>query len=111
LTAIGHRLSAIGQKAVPKMMREPPITLDGANVLCWVASRRGCFYRQPGSDPSITVVAMAVARYEDRGPFYLFKCDDDWQVVGDWACESIIEAKALAAEHSFGERLEWIARD
>jgi hypothetical protein len=86
---------------------EPPGQLDGADVLCWVVSGRGGFYHLPGSDPPVTVAAMAVARYADDGPFYLFKCDPEWQVVQDWDCGSVAEARELAAAHSGGEPLAW----
>ena len=88
-------------------MGEPPAQLDGAIVLYWVVSQRGSFYTQAGSDPPIAVVAMAVARYADGGPFYLFKCDRGWQVVGDFDCGSVEEAQELAAAHSGGEPLVW----
>ena len=88
-------------------MGDPPSQLDGAEVLCWAVSRRGGFYEQRGSDPPFTVTAMAVARYADGGPFYLFKCERDWQVVGDFDCSSAEEARELGAEHAFGEPLEW----
>jgi hypothetical protein len=65
------------------------------------------FYHLNGSHPPITVVGMAVARYPEGGPFYLFKCDSEWQVVQDWDCGSVAEAKELAAEHSCGETLVW----
>jgi hypothetical protein len=86
-------------------MGEPPAQLDGADVLCWVASRRGGFYQLAGSD--VTVAGMAVARYADGGPFYLFKCDRVWQVVQDWDCGSVAEARELATEHLCGEGLLW----
>ena len=60
-----------------------------------------------GSDPAITVTGMAVARYGNGGPFYLFKCDASWQVVQDWDCGSVAEARELAAEHSGGKSLVW----
>ena len=88
-------------------MRKPPKQLDNADVLCWVVSQRGSFYVQAGYDPPIPVVAMAVARYADGGPYYLFKCDRDWDVVGDFDCESITYAQELAAKHAFGEPLLW----
>jgi hypothetical protein len=88
-------------------MGEPPARLDGADVLCWVASRRGGFYQLTGSHPPVTVAGMAVARYADGGPFYLFKCDPEWRVVHDWDCGSVEEARELAAEHSGGEPLAW----
>jgi hypothetical protein len=70
-------------------MSDPPSELDGAHVICWTASRRGGFYQLIGSEPPIIVAAMAVARYADGGPFYLFKCDAGWEVVQDWDCESV----------------------
>ena len=58
-------------------MTQPPEQLDGADVLCWTKSQRGGFYQIIGSDPPITVVAMAIARYSNGDRFYLFKCDQD----------------------------------
>ena len=88
-------------------MGEPPAQLDGAHVLCWTASGRRGFYQLAGSEPPIIVVGMAVARYADGGPFYLFKCDAEWQVVQDWDCGSVAEARELAAKHAGGEPLVW----
>lgn len=91
-------------------MAEPPERLDGADVLCWVASSREEFYQMVGADPPIKVAAMVVAQYADGGPIYLFKCDREWQVVQDWDCSSIEEAQALAIEHAFGEQVVWRTR-
>jgi hypothetical protein len=88
-------------------MSEPPALLDGADVLCWAVSGRGGFYRLTGSDPPVTVVGMVVARYGGGGPAYLFKCDAAWQVVQDWDCGSVAEARELATEHAGAERLVW----
>lgn len=88
-------------------MGEPPAQLDGADVFCWAASRRGGFYQLIGSEPPVTVAAMAVARYAHGGPFYLFKCDPAWEVVQDWDCESVADARELAAAHAHGETLSW----
>jgi hypothetical protein len=88
-------------------MGEPPAKLDGADVLCWAASNRGGFYQLAGSDPPVTVAGIAVARYADGGPVYLFKCDATWHVIQDWDCGSVMEARKLAAEHASGEPLVW----
>jgi hypothetical protein len=88
-------------------MGKPPGQLDGAEVLCWTASGHGGFYQLAGSNPPVTVSGMAVARYADGGPFYLFKCDPEWQVVQDWDCGSVAEARELAAQHANGEPLVW----
>jgi len=88
-------------------MIRPPAQLDGATVLQWVVSRRGCFYALQGAEPPVTVAGMAVCRYPEGGPFYLFKCDPQWEVVGDWDCQSVEEAVELASAHAGGELLEW----
>ena len=85
-------------------MPPPPRQLDGAEVLSWVVSENGSFYQLTGCDPAVTIVAMAVARYVDGGPFYLFKCDSGWEVHQDWDCDSVEEAQQLAATHA-GEPL------
>jgi hypothetical protein len=71
-------------------------------------SARGGFYTLAGSEPAVTVRAMAVARYTS-GEVYLFKCDQNWDVVQDWDCESVEEARERAATHT-DEPLEWRTR-
>ena len=87
-------------------MDDPPRQLDGANVLCWAVSRSGAFYELRHGGRIIKVSAMTVCRYPDGDRYYLFKCDQFWNVVFDWDCESIHEAKALAGEQAV-ESLEW----
>jgi hypothetical protein len=88
---------------------EAPNQLDGADVICWAVSSNGGFYTLVGSDPPVIVVAMSVARYVS-GEVYLFKCDRTWEVVQDWDCESVEDARERAATHT-SERLVWLARD
>ncbi|HWG46422.1 MAG TPA: hypothetical protein VN688_26915 [Gemmataceae bacterium] len=88
-------------------MDDPPRLLDGATVVRWAISRSGGFYQLAGSDPPIKVVAMAVCRYGEDGPVYLFKCDTNWQVVQDWDCGSVEEAAELAEEHACGHPVDW----
>jgi hypothetical protein len=95
-------------------MPPPPQQLDGANVLYWATSRLGRFHTIPhGADPAaadvISVAAMAICRYPDGGPYYLFKCDRDWEVVFDWDADGIDEAQAIASQHVSGEMIEWHA--
>lgn len=88
-------------------MNKPPATLDGAEVLCWVASQREVFYQLAGSDPPTAVAGMVVARYADGGQIYLFKCDADWQVVQDWDCGTVTEAIEIATQYAGDESLVW----
>jgi len=85
-------------------MQLPPKQLDEADVLCWAVSESGGFHQLGGSDPAVTILAMAVARYANGGPFYLFKCGSDWEVHQD--CESVEVAQQLAASHTT-EALRW----
>lgn len=87
-------------------MNEPPVQLDGADVLCWTVSNQGGFYKD-NSDPPNIIAGMAVARYADGGPYYLFKCDSGWRVVHDWDCESLNGARQLAEKYSGNEILVW----
>jgi len=86
-------------------MNRPPLELDGAHVLCWVASHRGGFYQLGGS--SEMVAAMVIARYGDSRSVYLFKCNSNWEVIQDWDYDSVADAKAAAAQLANGETLLW----
>jgi hypothetical protein len=95
-------------------MPPPPQQLDGANVLYRATSRLGRFHTIPhGADPAavdvISVAAMAICRYPGGGPYYLFKCDRNWEVVFDWDAEAIGEAQSIASQHVSGETIEWHA--
>ena len=95
-------------------MPPPPRQLDDATVLYWATSRMGRFHTIPhGADPDavdvVSVAAMAICRYRDGGPYYLFKCDRNWDVVFDWDAHDIAEAQAIAAQHVQDELIEWHA--
>lgn len=81
-------------------MGKPPEQLDGADVLCWLVSSQTGFYQFGSVDPHVIVAGMAVARYADSGQVYLFKCDRERQVVQDWDCSSVEDARLLAAQHA-----------
>jgi hypothetical protein len=84
-------------------MQRPPPELDNAKVLRWAISERGTFHHIGDA----AVAAVAICQYTGSSEFYLFKCTSDWNVIGDWDCQSIDECMAIAAQHSNGERLVW----
>jgi hypothetical protein len=89
-------------------MDKPPFQLDGADVIQYATSKQGEYYTLQGTEPPVKIAAMAICRYKDGDRFYLFKCDSNWEVFGDWDCESIAEGMEIAAQHANGERLRWI---
>ena len=81
-------------------MTSPPMKMDGAEVLFWMAREHPLYSIDEGG-VARGVVAMAVAQYPKKGSeigsFYLFKCDAAWEVIADSDCESVEEAMILAA--------------
>ena len=88
-------------------MLPPPRTLDGYEVLRWVA-RQHPFYSIEEDGSARGVVAMAICRYtKEQGPrVYLFKCDAEWDVIADWDYDSVEEAMVAAAANGVHED-EW----
>jgi hypothetical protein len=84
----------------------PPSLLDGATVLTLAY---GDFGR--GINDS-RIMALAVAHYDDDSTdsFYLFACDENWNVVGDLLYSSAEKAQ-LDAERFFGvSPIRWQAK-
>ena len=82
-------------------MKAPPPMLDGAHVLLWT-SRAEPFYTIWEGYVRHEIVAMAVCRYArptgSSEQVYLFKCDGEWNVLGDMDYVSIDEAVAAATQ-------------
>jgi hypothetical protein len=87
----------------------PPPKLDGADVLRYAVSERGGYYDVEGAEAPARVMAMAICQYRGDALFYYFSCTADWDVVGDFDCESIDDAMRLAAQHANGETLNWVS--
>ncbi len=93
-------------------MQLPPRQLDGAEVLLWAMSERESYHTIPhGANPLeeevVSVKAMAICRYTNGDCYYLFKCDQDWDVVFDWDAASVDEAQAIAQAHAIDETIVW----
>lgn len=39
-----------------------------------------------------TASALAICQYADQNDYYLFYCDEDWQVLNDTWCQTIDDA-------------------
>lgn len=91
------------------IMDTPPPTIDGALVLLWM-TRTAPMYFIREAETQHPVMAMAICYYKksnpQRRPMYLFKCDDQWNVIQDSPCESIEQATISATQWGV-QRNEW----
>ena len=54
-----------------------------------------------------TPAALAICRYEDANAFYLFGCDENWEVITDSCHLSLDEAKDQAEREYNGVSATW----
>ncbi|CAG7658302.1 hypothetical protein ACFQI7_37010 [Paenibacillus allorhizosphaerae] len=88
-----------------------PIELDGAKVLLYTDNKSsndfGYVYYQE-DEKTVVITALAVAQYEGSEGYYLFSCDQEWNVVGDTLHYSLQEAKDYATK-SNASFIKWNA--
>ena len=89
-------------------MRSPPKNVGGANVLLWavldesVVPTAFCTHSVCGS-PIDTVAGLAICVYSDQlvlGQYYLFHCDELWEVLAD-TCHDTLELAQRQAEAEY----------
>lgn len=44
----------------------------------------------------LQITAMAICQYKGANSYYLFSCDLNWEVIGDFDFDTLEEAKAIA---------------
>lgn len=93
----------------------PPIPdqLDGATVICYspIDNRHkptgGTQHYRKGL-PQGEFAGLAICRYEGAADFYLFYCDESWNVVNDTCHESLELALRYAELEYTGVRDTWV---
>ncbi len=82
-------------------MQTPPTELDGAKILCYVLLKKE--HRAMGNtrhyrDGRLVqgLSALGICRYENESGFYLFYCDNKWDVVTDTHHDTLGRAKDQA---------------
>ena len=86
----------------------PPLKLDGARVLEFAKPPPEGFGHYQGSDGEMMLITfVAIATYDDL-EFYLFSCDEHWNVVGDQLYASREEARNDALRWYQVKAIEWI---
>ena len=87
-----------------------PETLDGAKVLYYTTHDDfGVIYWDNGEIASC-IKYLAICKYSNKNnEFYIFCCDEEYEVVGDSLWESI-EMCMGAANSLRGEQVVWIEK-
>lgn len=90
-------------------MNHVPKEIDGARVICYATRSEtldfGIVSQEDGRDVAIT--ALVIAQYEGKNDFYVFACDENWQVLGDTVHESQEKSTAFAKRYYEAEYIDW----
>lgn len=76
--------------------KEIPHSLDGATVLFYTQKGDYGTVNYPNGEHADHVSYLAICTYDGTSEFYLFLCDDKYNVITDTLCSSIDECKAAA---------------
>ncbi|MCA8991804.1 MAG: hypothetical protein KDA88_07485 [Planctomycetaceae bacterium] len=94
-------------------MNSNPMTLDGARVFAIahitndVKPTGATVHRVDGFEVK-SFAALAIAQYCDDRGFYLFYCDEHWNVITDTYHDSLEDAKGQAAFEFEGIDAQWM---
>lgn len=91
-----------------------PQELDGAKVIKHTkndsAERIGVmfFEEKDGSTIEISITGLAIVEFEEENGFYLFMCDQNWEVQDDFLVNTLEEAMEWAEKSFDVSEKEWI---
>lgn len=91
-----------------------PQELDGAKVIKQTkndtAERIGVmfFEEKDGSTIEISITGLAIVEYEEENGFYLFMCDQNWEVQDDILVNTLEEALEWAEKSFDVSEKDWI---
>lgn len=58
----------------------------------------------------IPITAKAICKYEGSEEYYLFSCDLNWEVIGDFDCDSLKDAMEIAKNSNNIKYDDWITK-
>ena len=88
-----------------------PDRLDNASVLFYTAKGQyGKMYYTNG-DVASEYSYLAICKYENCDGYYLFKCNQDYEVEADSLWDSIDECMRIAQTGCEYKTIEWIKRE
>jgi len=91
-----------------------PLELDGAKVIKQTKNDASqkigvmFFEEKDGSTVEITITGLAIVKYEDEEGYYLFMCDQNWDIQDDQLLNSVEEALEWAEKSFDVEEKDWI---
>lgn len=91
-----------------------PLELDGAKVIKQTnndASQKigvMFFEEKDGSTVEIAITGLAIAKYEDEEGYYVFMCDQNWDIQDDQLLNSVEEALEWAEKSFDVDEKDWI---
>lgn len=85
-----------------------PEELDGAKVLYYTPKDNYGYIYYSNGDIANNVKFLAICKYQnEKEEYYLFRCDENYEVVGDSVWNSIEECMNIA-NSSHGGNILWI---
>jgi len=91
-----------------------PLELDGAKVIKQTKNDASqkigvmFFEEKDGSTVEITITGLAIVKYEDEEGYYLFMCDQNWDIQDDQLLNSVEEALEWAEKSFDVDEKDWI---
>jgi uncharacterized OsmC-like protein len=94
-----------------------PDELDGAKVIRYtsnsISNKFGTvriINDKKETIDEIPITAKAIGKYEGSKEYYLFSCDLNWEVIGDFDCDSLKEAMEIAEKSNNVKYEDWITK-
>ena len=84
-----------------------PAELDNAKVLYYTPQDDYGVIRYPSGEVADYYRYLAICTYSRDGEYYLFCCNENYEVVCDWPEHSIEKCMEVAAS-SYKENIQWI---
>ena len=84
-----------------------PTKLDDAEVLYYTPKDYYGTLQYPNGEISDYYRYLAICKYPDSKEYYLFCCDENFEVVFDWIDRSVKDCMRMAAS-SYKENIIWI---
>ena len=82
-----------------------PIELDGARVLYYTQQDNYGAIRYPNGEIADYYHYLAICKYAKEKAYYLFCCNENYEVVSDWVDSSVEACMKLAVEYK--ENIIW----